>query len=87
MDGFGSANSSVSEEEGSDGSEDGVGDSDGAVDCEVKHDVRAQVVGRRESLHSGGEGGPGRVGVGVLRFSRKTGKVQLIDLITFNTYS
>lgn len=86
MDGFGSTNSSVGEEEGSDSSEDGVGDSDGAVDCEVKHNVRAQVVGRRESLHGRGEGGPGRVGVDVLGFSRKTGKVQLIDLITFTTF-
>lgn len=39
VDCFGSADSSIGKEEGSDGCEDSVGGSDGAVDREVKHYV------------------------------------------------
>lgn len=59
MDGFGSTDSSVGEEEGSDGGEDSVGDSDRGVDGEIKHQVGARVVGGCERLYRGGRGGPG----------------------------
>lgn len=47
VDGFGGADGSVGEEEGSEGGEDGVGHGDAAVDRQVKPDVGARAVGRR----------------------------------------
>lgn len=73
MDGSGSTDSPVGEEEGSDGREDGVGHSDGGVDREVKHQVGARVVGGREGLHGGGGGGregPGREDTHLLTYMK-----------------
>lgn len=52
VDGGGGADGSISKEEGSKGGEDSVGQSDGAINRQVKPDVRAHV-GRRERLHRG----------------------------------
>lgn len=46
VDGFGGADGSVGEEEGSEGGEDGVGHRDAAVDRQVEPDVGARAVGR-----------------------------------------
>lgn len=59
MDGFGGADGSVGEEEGSQGGEDGVGHGDAAVDRQVKLDIRACAVGRRR-LDRRGQRRPGR---------------------------
>lgn len=50
VDGFGSADGSIGKEKGSDGGEEGVSHSDGAVNRQVELDIRTQVGGEKRLL-------------------------------------